>query len=453
MMSASSQANAENEVAVRANSESDYLAATARKHQKISVNALTILYISYFGFMASDHTGLGQQSDEVIYNHILRIAGVTISVLMVIYSITKYKIISTPSKLLKFMTLMYATYMVLAFVIFSIQGSVNYTTAYRIAEWFAIIVVCSQTMIKNRDYEADAINICKRLIKLTFLISATYYLVFHSAITIYGTDRFQLGGTAIHPNRIAFIGAVGILIFGMDAGKKINLVWTLCSAALVLAAASRIGYLLGALAAFAILILLVPKSLRSALTTLLAAMAIAALLLIIFTVGNPIDYFEADQEWSTLNGRTDIWAVGINMLWASPFVGWGLIQGAEQIGSLLNQPWWNATNAQGDILSAAISGGAVGLAMLLSLYILTISSIRHIRSSKFRRFFVYTVIFYFIAASFESIFIHVTTQVSIILIVLFSATSNIYRPSRRPEPSSFHQAIDDSHGADQPSLR
>lgn len=123
----------------------------------------------------------------------------------------------------------------------------------------------------------------------------------------------------------------------------------------------------------------------------------------------------------TLNSRTAIWEISLALFQQAPIFGWGFIEGPRQIGGLLDQPWWMASNAQNDLLSAMVAGGGIALACMLALCFGTARMIARVRSEKYphlKLFLSGSALAYLLSAGFEPVFVHHVVQSSVLFLVI-----------------------------------
>lgn len=393
----------------------------AERHARASRFALTLMFISYFGFVATDNTGFGNNSEDIILNHLLRMSGEAFAAAIVLFSALRNRVFFAPTRTLSVLIGMYLFYALsYTLIIYTSYVTPAITPLLRLAEYALAIVIVSQCLhSKVQNLQATAIRLIKVLICAAYLICAIYLVIFPTSIISFGLERTQLGGAAITPNRVALVASVGIMTFGMFGRTRLDFCLFVLSIVVAFLAASRMGYLLMGMALF---ITAFTYSRGEAKAGILLAGMLAMAAALSFIALDPatqafLGTLASDDQLASFNGRFDIWGIGIHMGLESPFIGWGFIEGPKQIGSFLNQPWWNATNAQNDILGAIISGGAPGLAFLLIFYIAVWVSLGKVIRNPIRTYVSWLFLMFLASSQFEPFLVHLPVQPSIILLL------------------------------------
>jgi O-antigen ligase len=203
----------------------------------------------------------------------------------------------------------------------------------------------------------------------------------------------------------------------------------------VVLAASRVGWVMGVSA-----VLLLMMSRYGAIVRILLGFVLAGIaiwLLYTVAVQGPGSFLDVTgNEWTTLNGRTDVWNVALQMFSMSPAIGWGFFLGPKHIGDILNQYWWHATNAQNDLLGAMVCGGYIGVLLFL-IFIATLAvSFFRIKDGKDRALASGVFVLYLMSSSFEPFFVHSLGVSTVIMLLLIVQVSEWNRRSRAQSPAS-----------------
>ena len=394
----------------------------AQRHARASRFALMVMFISYFGFVATDNTGFGNNSEDVVLNHLLRMSGQAVAAVIVFISALHNRIFFTPTKIMSLLTAMYLFYLA-SYVILIVYGSYTssaLTPLIRLAEYtFVIVVICQCLHSGLQNPQETAIGLIKFLIGATYVVCAVYVVMFPTTVISFGFERTQFGGAAISPNRLALLASVGIMTFGMFGRGRRDFGLFVLSIVVAFLTMSRTGYLLMSMALF---ITAFTRSIGGVKAGILLTGVLATAAAMSFVAFDPatqalLNSLATDEQFASLNGRLDIWGVGLQMGLESPLLGWGFIEGPKKIGSLLNQPWWNATNAQNDILGAIISGGAPGLAFLLLFYITVLISLGNAPRNRTKVYLSWLLLMFLASSQFEPFLIHLPVQPTIILLL------------------------------------
>lgn len=395
--------------------------ARRRRHARNMRVALAIVFITFFGVVAPDYHALGGNPEEVVFNHFYRGFGFMVAGTIFVISAIQNGA-ARDSLPLCFVSLCasFAYYGITGALLYGSSASEFGVIVYRIAEWLTIIVVVHQAVFTRRsdaeEVGENLLRVAKMLVQLTFLVLILYLIAIPGNV-LSPWGRFQMGGAAIHPNRLGFVAALGVLLFGLFPRGNLRHFWFLASLLAVVLAGSRVGFAMGLIALGVVLSSRLPPALR------VAGMGLVTLLALVgsvFFLANPAPLAwlgSVNSEVLTLNGRIDVWRTSLDMLEQSPLIGWGLILGPKQIGQFLRQSWWNATNAQGDIVGALVAGGYLGL--LLHLCLLAVLLFYCWRAQgEHRRFVVGAVLLYLISSSFEPFFVHNVGAATVLMLVV-----------------------------------
>lgn len=408
------------------------LSRRVERHARIAQFALALLFLSWFGFVAADRTGFGQH-EGILANHVLRVSGWALATSMVLASSLYHRIYFSLPPILKYLIGLHLLVLLLLIISDFAGASVSLTSYFRICEWLAIFYILSQAFAKAEGAQASIIEFSKTLFFLLIAIIFIYFFVFSDSVVTQASDRLQIGGTAIHPNRLAFVAACGIALFGLFFRNSVDALGLLLSLALTFAAASRVGYVLAAVAlTFVIVSRLSGRS--RVLFLFYAALAFLAAALILLEYREIAIWLLSDSQYATLNGRIEVWKAALQLIAESPLIGWGFIEGPKLVGSLVEQPWWNPTNAQNELLSAGVSGGLIGMGALLALYLVLARQIASMQSGNAKLYVSALCVLYLIASQFEPFLVHHATQAVLFLLLalMLEAQKNIPAPLERP---------------------
>jgi O-antigen ligase len=414
----------------------------SRRHSGLVQLAITLVFVSFFGFAFS------QNADDLPINHYYRGFGFFLAGgIAVVSGISNgFARGALPLSLAALLS-MYAFYALTGPMLFGRPEDVA-IIEYVLLQWITLIFLVHQSVVsKNWSSNDELIPLVKRLVIVCVMVVVVYLVLFPSTVISIGDlgRRMQLGGAAVHPNRLGFVGAIGILIFGLFTNSlRDRLMFVVC-VCLVALAGSRIGWLMGVTA---ILLVLFDKFHATVRLLLGVAMGIAgAGLLSVLIFVDPFLLLDTnDRYWLTLNGRTDVWWTVLRMFDLSPYIGWGFFLGPKNIGAILSQPWWSATNAQSDLLGAIVSGGYIGLGFYLLFVFAMISEAIRIRDRKRRFVMLSVILLYFISSSFEPFFVHNPGVATAIMLVMLLQSQ---RWNRMPKqlPSNSAPQLEQAHPA------
>tara|TARA_R100000365_G_C2748060_1_gene78763 strand:+ start:1739 stop:3004 length:1266 start_codon:yes stop_codon:yes gene_type:complete len=381
-----------------------------------------LIFLSQFGIIAAGQSGAGDNPETIIVNHVMRVSAVILVTFFLALEIANRKL---PNKL-NLGTLWPLAFLYLYFMISFMlaEGRSNFNdqllVVYRSYEWMLCIFLVSLSF-PNGDIELvtkKIIDYIKLTIKITIVMVAIYMIFIPDTIYVAREFRSQIGGVAIHANRLSLLCDLGILVFGIYRKNPYDYLWLILCIALTVFTQSRVGILMGVISLYVVFLYKFRAINRIGLSILavVTGLAIAILILDWFLAGDISQYGQFAQL-STLNSRTEVWSISLSMIGASPLFGWGYIYGPKQIGSFMSGAWY-ATNAQNDILSALVSGGVLGLFVLGLFYSKLLSTLYKAKKAPGGVFCVVAILLYFITSSFEPFFVHYTVQTSIVMIVI-----------------------------------
>lgn len=384
------------------------------RHERVAQCALLVLFVTWFGFVAADRTGWGQH-EGIWANHVLRIAGWVVATGMVAVSALRHRVYVRPFGVLKTLMMFHCVFLALLLAA-SFRGlEISPTAYFRVAEWVSLSFVLSQAFGREDGRRDRLVGFSKVLVYLLAAIIGFYLLAFPNAVVTASESRLQLGGTAIHPNRLAFVGACGVVLFGLFLRRKSDIFGFLLSLGLAFAAGSRVGYLLVGLALLVVVVSYLSAGKR-AVVLFYAALALAGAAIVMLENGG-VAWLLADGDHGTLNGRLAVWQAALQLIGEAPILGWGLIDGPRLIGTLVHEPWWNPTNAQNEVLSAGVSGGLIGLVALLMLYVVLTRGLVRMPKGAARLYASTAFALYIISSQFEPLFVHHATQAALVLVL------------------------------------
>ena len=394
---------------------------------------LVIIYVSQFGIVAADRSGFGANTDYIVLNHFMRlIACIGISLFFLADILVSRKIKKAYSGSLSLIILLYLFFFLIYPFTLSYAGNGRYfIIGFRCYEWVVIIVLIINAFPMSNcsgNYTDHFINFSKLIIRVTISIVVFYAFLFPDAMFSITDERFRLGGSAIQPNRLALVCAFGILLFGLYGKNISDLGHIAVCVFIAILTDSRMGLLLILISVYSVLLYRVNLYIRLfANTSALAITIILVMFVAQWVSEQSIQNYVENSNILTLNSRTVVWETAIIMFWEQPFIGWGFIDGPELIGSFSTQNWWNATNAQNDILNTLVSGGLIATMILFYLYY-RIWSVFFSKRGKQEKFFFMTVFcLYLLSSFFEPLLVHHLVQPAILFVIFirFGSSSQL----------------------------
>lgn len=400
-------------------SSSSHSGAVTTRLQKVAYIASLLIFVGYFGFVQVDRTGILRHSADALPNHIFRLSMELIAFLMILFA--SVSSVRLKTRLFSYEYILVAMFLTYSFMSFFIYWG-DYISLLKINirsfEWILLIFVFACALpvrIRSINLPNEVfLKYSKIIILITISLLSFYYIFFSGVSTTIGLTRWQLGGVSIHPNRLSVIGAICFLVFGIFGRGKGNLSWLIACVVLVLLANSRTGHLIGATSLLIVLISRLQPLVRVAFLAIFATVGTVAIIIVFNSVIAPL--LQNNIQLSSLNGRFGVWSAAQRMFEAYPIYGWGFVLGPEKIGSFMNESWWNATNAQGDIMSALVSGGVIGLFFYFAFFMSIWWGVLAKTKGPLFLFGLGTALAYSITAQFESVIVHPATHLSIVLL-------------------------------------
>lgn len=417
-----------------------------RRSGIIATSAVLAIYAGQFGVIGTDQTGLGINSELIIINQIMRITGVILGTIAIIALAIAHQGKLFLKKKLVGIFLLTHVYLIgaLPFASEDVDLLKYAEVAFRSSEWIIIVTILSfyfEGLLRWKDANFDrGMILVRRILIYTFFIVVIHLILFQDSIVSFGLERTRLGGSAIHPNRLALLATFGILVFGMYSKRLLTTVAALFICySLIYAAQSRIGYVTASVATLVVILSQFKLSDRRLILTIYGIVSIPVSLILFDIVFSGVSSGVFDDGYLTLNNRTRVWDVAIELFYESPIIGHGFIVGPTKIGEYLGDSYWYATNAQNDLASAAVSGG---LALILLYFYMIVWIVRHgLRVGDSRQKLFYLGVFgsYLISSWFEPLFMHSLTQPAVAAVIfmwmLDGSSKNINLPGNRRQIS------------------
>jgi O-antigen ligase len=381
---------------------------------------LSIKFVTCFGFVAVDSTGFGINDDDIVINYAVRIAGSLIVWLLLGLDLVVTKTHLPRMGPMGFLVAMYA-YLALSYPLAADPFvSMSYLEIiFRALEWLQVILICGLIVPMSANSHSIAYRLASGETALKMLLwcflggLGIASIVIPDVTNVVNERGRQFGGFFIHPNYVALIAAIGVLVFGLFNKTFWDYVGSAGSFAFGILAFSRTGFLLLLMAVSAVAYARVGRSFRPLL--LMLSLIVFAAMSFVFWSGQIALQFN-DEELS-LNDRTFLWELSWELFRNNPVFGSGFIDGPKLLGPLLARSWWNATNTQNDFLSAAVSGGMIAIAFLSAVYISTIRSLKP-DGSRLSILLVTAALIYLVSSLFEPMFVHVQSPAGIVLVLL-----------------------------------
>jgi O-antigen ligase len=405
------------------------------RHAQFARLAIAIAFITFFGFALPD--GYDTAAEDLAVNHYYRGLGFFIAALIVILSgiANGFGRARVPAAFVV-LVVMYAFYALTGPMLYGRWNDIG-VIEYVIAEWLTMLLLVHQTMPRTKADDppsTKAISMVKLLVVMTFLIVLAYYFIFPQSVLTIGS-RFQLGGLAIHPNRLGFISSVGILVFGIRARRPRDYIFALVCVVVVLLSGSRVGLVMGSTAICIWAMSRTGPVIRSALAAVVLGIG-TWVVFTVFTEGPAAVIDPGGHEWYSLNGRTDVWGAALQMFSMSPGIGWGFFLGPKHIGDILNQAWWHASNAQNDLFGAMVCGGYVGIFLFLGFLAVFARTAFRVREKRDRHLALGVFVLYLMSSSFEPFFVHSIGVSTVIMLFMIAQMSEWSRRVPAQSPAS-----------------
>lgn len=181
----------------------------------------------------------------------------------------------------------------------------------------------------------------------------------------------QFQGTTGHPNTLAVIAVLGLLL---ELHSKSKWLWRLFFLACVVLAQSSTGYVTAIVG-----VLLLNTSGSKALRALLTTAAIGLMVTAILAPDAISKFFAAilPQDAETFTGRTDIWAAAMYGFQSSPITGYGPDLLGEDFRALYLPGFSAAAQAHNQFVQSLAGAGIIGAATLaLLILVLVVYSAR-----------------------------------------------------------------------------
>lgn len=385
---------------------------------------LLIKFVTSFGFTATNVAIATTNSDTAIADHALRVSGsLLVWFLMAVDIAAHLRQVRSRSGAILLLAGMYI-FLIAAYP-FAVDQFVlgNYLEiVFRGSEWLQVIALSCVIVSESGNFSSrvsgeDVGIFAVKAMAISVIVVGSAVLLLLPKVGFFLNSRgFQLGGSFIHPNRLAVVGAVSGMAFALFGKKR----WETAASAVCLAigvlSGSRAGLLINFIAAAAILYSHVGKSMRPYVSGFAAFGLVGGLIALNYRI-LPEFSANAGSEILSLNSRTYLWQLSASMFGEHPLLGWGYIDGPRRLGAMLGQGWWTAGNAQNDVASAAVSGGSIGLLLLICFYASVAASLKPDGTKK-GIFLVAAVICFAVTSFFEPLLVHVQTHVAILLVLV-----------------------------------
>lgn len=247
---------------------------------------------------------------------------------------------------------------------------------YRMFEWVLTAVVVWGFLAVEPGSQVRRLELLVRAVSLTaLLVIVAMWIVVPSVAHAQSSGpldlRLGLGGSAFHPNQLAVVLGLGAIYWWATGKGPVRYAIALAMFACCVLTGSRSGIVgcAGACVAFAVLGIrgrtwIDQFVLRAGVVVLVCAFVLLLLPEILQLMSR-----ESADDLRTLNSRTNVWQAALALTERSPWIGHGFILGPRLIGTSFQFGWWLPTNAQNDVLNAAVAGGIPAAIVLSAIYV------------------------------------------------------------------------------------